>query len=223
MQRLSGVFHSELSFHLSKFKLRLQWSGKLQYGHPRPCRCLDRQRLALEKLHVNSSVRKAGLQENSWEVVVNGACIPPWINMLAGLLSSCISFQDQKTMKTLEILVSKIRVVQVFKRHQGTGSLLEPKRWGKHCKCVFLSTAMENKWLSVAKYQWIRELRPTAVKPFSCGMLFLRMLNPSGWINYMLLGRNFLDNRDLALQAFILWISYGRVGHCKFPPHSLII
>lgn len=173
--------------------------------------------------HANCSVRKAGLQENSWEVMVIGGCIPPQINTLAGLLSSCIYFQDQETMKTLEIPVSKIRAVQVFKRHRGTGSLLEPKRWGKYCKCVFLSTAMENKWCSVAKYQWIRDLRLTPVKSFSCGMLFLWMLNPSGWMNYMFFGRNFLDNSDLASQAFILWKSYSRAGHCKFPLHSLII
>lgn len=129
--------------------------------------------------HLNSSGRKADPQENSWEGTVIGGYISPWINTLASLLSSCFCFQDQNPMKTLETPVLKIRAVQVFKRHRGTGSLLEPKKWGEHCRCVFLSTAMENKWLSVVKYQWIRELKPMPIKSFSCGMTFLWMLNPS--------------------------------------------
>lgn len=154
--------------------------------------------------------------------MVLGGYIPSWTNTLARLLSSCICFQDQNITKSSEILALKIRPVQVFKRHRGTGSLLEPKRWGEHCKCAFLSTAIENKWLSVAKYQWIRELRPMPIKSFSCRTPFLWALHPPGWINCMFFGRKLLDKRELASQA-LQGISCGRLGHSKFPPHSLTI
>jgi len=98
-------------------------------------------------------------------------------------------------MKTLELMVSKIRAVQVFKRHQGTGSPLEPQWWWEHCKRALLGTTMENKWLSVAKYQWITEFRPMSMKSFSCGMPFLWMLHPSGWINCRFKKKLILDTR----------------------------
>lgn len=94
--------------------------------------------------HLNSSVKKAGHWENDCvELVVRGYIVP-LINMLTDLLSSYIYFQS------LRDIGLKIIAVQVFKRYWGTCSLLEPERWGEHCKCVFLSSTMESKLLSVA-------------------------------------------------------------------------
>lgn len=46
--------------------------------------------------------------------MVIGGYIAPLINMLADLLSSCIYFQDQNTMKTLRDTGLKITAVQVL-------------------------------------------------------------------------------------------------------------